>query len=98
MIGQKKHKEAGQSIFMSSAKGLANTVAVAVTFLGTPLLYGKTIQSVQSFTASNYGYGYTDFVSFAWFCVVAAMVFFLARASIATALMMGAMALATRMF
>lgn len=93
-----KHGNPTRSVFMSSVHGLANTLAVVVTFFGTPALYGRTIQWVQSYTASNYGYGLEDLVALAWGCVCAALVFFVSRASISTALVMGGLALATRFF
>ena len=96
MIPNKKDGEATRNVFMSSIHGLANTLAVVVTFLGTPALYGRTIGWVQSYTASNYGYGMHDFVGLAWGCACAALVFFVSRASISTALVMGGLALATR--
>jgi len=98
MVGNQHHRhaEASQSIFMSSVTGLANTLAVVATFIGAPALYGKTIDWMQRFTAINYGYGLEDLVSFGWFITCAALVFFISRASISTALVMGGLAVATR--
>ena len=93
-----KHSQAGRSIFMSSVQGLANTLAVVVTFVGAPPLYSKTIDWVQSFTTHHYGYGFEDLTAFAWGCVCGALVFFISRASISTALVMGGLAVATRFF
>ena len=91
-----RHADASKSIFMSSVTGLANTLAVVATFIGAPTLYGKTIDWMQDFTASNYGYGFEDIVSFGWFIACAALVFFISRASVSTALVMGGLAAATR--
>ena len=85
-----------QSVFIQSAKGLANTLAVAVTFFGTPPLYNATVRWVADFTTYNYGAGLDDFVSFCWFLTCGACVFFGARMSLSTALIMGAMTFATR--
>lgn len=98
MFDNAKHKAAGQSIFMSSVTGLANTLAVLTTFMGAPPLYGSTVGWVQEFTSNNYGYGYEDITAFAWGVTCAALVFFISRASISTALVMGGLALATRIF
>jgi len=92
----KKHSEAGRSIFMSSVQGLANTLAVVITFMGAPPFYSKSIGWVQSFTIQHYGYGFQDLTAFAWGCVCAALIFFISRASISTALVMGGLAIATR--
>ena len=92
----KKHQEAGRSIFMSSMTGLANTLAIIVTFVGAPPLYSKSIGWVHSFTIEHYGYGFEDVTAILWGCICAALVFFITRASISTALVMGGIALATR--
>ena len=93
-----KHAEAGQSIFMSSVTGLANTLAVIVTFLCAPLLYGRTVGWIQGFVTNNYGYGWSDITAVLWALVTACLVFFISRASISTALVFGGLALATRLF
>ncbi|KCZ61425.1 hypothetical protein [Hyphomonas atlantica] len=98
MLTNEKHKAAGQSIFMGSVVGLANTLAAVATFIGAPPLYGRTVEIVQDFTSNNYGHGYQDVTAFAWGVVCAALVFFVSRASISTALVMGGLALASRMF
>ena len=91
-----KHSQASRSIFMSSIQGLANTLAVVVTFVGAPPLYSKTVHWVQAFTTRHYGYGIEDLTAFAWGCVCGVLVFFISRASISTALVMGGLAIATR--
>lgn len=91
-----RQREAGRTIFLSSVTGLANTLAVVVTFIGAPALYGETVDWVQRFTASNYGYGWEDLTGAAWFAVCVCVVFFVSRASISTALVMGGLAVATR--
>lgn len=96
MGGNQKYKQAGQSIFMSSVQGLANTLAVVTTFMGAPPLYSKTIVWMQGFTANHYGYGFEDLTAFGWGVVCACLVFFISRASISTALVMGGLALASR--
>lgn len=96
MLGMDKHKEAGQSIFMSSMKGLANTGAVVVAFLATPMIYGASVDWVQRFTARQYGTGLDDLIALAWFAMVAFLTFYIARASLGTLLVMGGLALATR--
>ncbi|GAK34630.1 hypothetical protein AQ1_02529 [alpha proteobacterium Q-1] len=96
MLPNKKHQDAGRSIFMSSVQGLANTLAVVVTFFGAPPLYSKSVGWIQSFTTQHYGYGFEDITSIIWGCTCAALIFFISRASISTALVMGGLAVATR--
>ena len=96
MSFMKKHQDAGRSIFMSSIQGLANTLALLITFLGAPPLYSNTIGWVQVFVVRHYGYGVESETVIVWGGVCAALVFFISRASISTALVMGGIALATR--
>lgn len=96
MLGNDKHAQAGRGIFMDSAVGLANVLAVVVSFLGTPVVFGKTVSWVQELTAAQYGHGYHDLIAFGWFCICALLLFYFARMSIGTAIIFGALAIATR--
>ena len=98
MIGNNKHKDAGQNLFLKSVFGLANIAAAAIAFLVTPPAYGKSIDWVQSYTAQHYGAGLEDLVAFGWFVICALFIFFLSRATLSTLIIMGGLALATRMF
>jgi hypothetical protein len=91
-----QQRAAARSIFMSSVEGLANTLAVVVTFFAVPPLYGRTVDWVAAFTARHYGAEFADLASLAWFVLAALLVFFTARASISTLLVMGGIALALR--
>ncbi|MEM9668633.1 MAG: hypothetical protein AAF950_06875 [Pseudomonadota bacterium] len=93
-----KHQAAGRSIFMSSVQGLANLLAFICTFIGAPPLYSKTIGWVQSFIVQHYGYGLADITSLVWGITCGLFIFFLSRMSISTALVMGGLAVAARMF
>ena len=93
---QQNQNQAGRSIFMSSVTGLANVIAVVVAFFATPVVYQRTVGWVQSFTANHYGYGFEDITAFVWWLIVALLIFFGARASISTALVMGGLAIAAR--
>ena len=88
--------EAARSIFMSSVKGLANTGAVAAAFFLTPLLYGQSVGWIRDFTVRYYGHELAGLTDFVWFVLVALLTFFVARASMATLLVMGGLAVATR--
>lgn len=98
MFGSNSEREAGRSIFLASTKGFANTAAAIVAFFATGPLYGKTVDWVTDYTADQYGTGLEDLVAFFWFIAVACMSFFVARASVATLIVMGGLALATRLF
>lgn len=96
MLTNKHHREAGRSLFMSSAEGLAKVLAMVAAFLGTPWLYEGTIGFIQEMIARSYGHGWTDFASIIWFCLCAGIIYFTAQATIGTALIVGAFTLATR--
>lgn len=68
---------------------------IAVLHTGAhPVSYNRTVGWVQTFTASHYGYGFEDITAFIWWLIVALLIFFFARASISTALVMGGLAIA----
>jgi len=67
-----------------------------VTFFGAPPLYSNTVGAIHEFTARHYGFGFQDITSIVWGVICAALIFFISRASISTALVMGGIALATR--
>lgn len=96
MLGLDKHKDAGQSIFMSSVKGLANTGAFGASFFLTPFFYSETVDWIKRFSDRHYGAGWDDLIGFAWFVLVALLTFFIARASLGTLLIAGGLAVATR--
>lgn len=93
---QSKYAQASQNIFMNSMMGLANVLAIIITLFGAPPLYTRTIGWVQGVVATHYGYGFGDLVSLGWAVLCGCLVFFISRASIGTALVMGAVVLATR--
>jgi len=98
MNNTQKHQEAGKNIFMSSMTGLANVLAVGATFFGTGPLYSRTVDWAYRFAVNHYGYGIADFTTLIWGVLCAALIFFIARASISTALVTGGLALAMRLF
>ncbi|CFX24150.1 conserved protein of unknown function [Candidatus Filomicrobium marinum] len=90
------HHQKRQQVFMSSVEWLANLFALLVAFFLTPEIYVRTVDWIVGFTASRYGTGFEDLTSFAWFAVSGLLVFFTARATLATAIVAGGLALATR--
>ncbi len=96
MAGNQNQAAAGRNLFMSSVTGLANTVAVTVTFFGAPQLWQRSVGYVRDITFQTYGASLVDFAAFAWFVICAALVFYISRASIGTALIFGGMAIVSR--
>ncbi|WP_019962317.1 hypothetical protein [Woodsholea maritima] len=95
MLRSPKRDEA-KTPFMKSVEGLANVLALIATYLGTPPLHRATSGFIQRYTAENYGEMLADPASFVWFCLVAASVFFISRATLSTAIVMGGLMLASR--
>ena len=91
-------REAAKGVFTSSVALLANVLAFAAALLGTGPAYSASVGWVRDFTASQYGMAFSDFASLVWFAIVALTVFAFARASLATAITLGGLALATRLF
>lgn len=98
MFNKDKQKAASQSIFVGSAQGLANTIAVAVTFFGAGPLYSSTVKFIEEYAYSSYGTFMGDISSFGWFLICVFFTFFITRMSLSTAIMMGAMTVAARAF
>ncbi|MEZ5691653.1 MAG: hypothetical protein R3D71_08320 [Rickettsiales bacterium] len=97
MLEQKKHKQAGHNIFMSSMQGLADTLAAIATFIGTGPMHNALNDFVKGYAASNYGgESAAELASLALWPACFLVIFFGARATIGTALIFGAIALLTR--
>lgn len=98
MLPQKGHKAAARSAFESSVVLLANVLAFAVALLGTGPVYGWSVVWVRSVAVAQYGHDFAALIEVIWFGVVALIIFAFARASIATLITLGGLALAARMF
>ncbi len=96
-MDKRQQRQATQSIFMSSVTGLANTGAVAVTFFTVPEAYSRTISWVLAFAAARYGHELIPVIELAWIAILALLIFFISRASVATLIVMGGLAIATRL-
>ncbi len=90
------HAQAGKNIFMSSIVGLANILALIAAFFGGPMLWQHTIVFVRDLTYQTYGEGLIGIASLAWYGLSFMLVFFVARMSIGTALVMGGAAFIAR--
>ena len=93
----KNYKEASRSIFMSSMFWFANVAALITAFFSVQPVFNLTRGWIEDFTTSQYGAEWTEPVLWFWWAAVAAILFFTARASIATLIVMGAFAIATKL-
>lgn len=96
MTPAKNPSDTVRSLWMRSLEGLAQVMAVVAAYLGTPWLYGATIEWMQRYTLAGYGPGFEDLVTVSWFVICSLLIYFLARATLSTALVMGGAAIITR--
>lgn len=96
MLKNFNHAQAGQNTFMSSVVGLANVLALVAAFLGGPTVYQHTGPFVMKLTYQTYGGEIIGLAKLAWYCISYLLVYFVARATIGTALIFGGLAIVTR--
>lgn len=73
-------------------------MAVGAALFGTGPIHSASVDWVTDYATRQYGSGLEDPTSVVWFVLVAATTFFVARASIATLILMGGLAVAARVF
>lgn len=81
-------KSQATSMLHGSVMGFANVLAIVAAFLLTPVLDRHTVDFVVSTAIETYGSDIAWFARYGWMLSVGAMVFFLARAGIAIAIML----------
>lgn len=87
-----------QSLYEKSVRLLAEFSAIIVCFFATGPLYSITVGFIVSFTERQYGHGFVAVVQIFWFVVVGGTTYALARATVATLIMVGGTALLIRFF
>lgn len=98
MTPNNDQRKAANSVFVQSINWLATMAAVIITFLLTPKAYAWTIDWIVDYASQNYGYGFEDLISFVWGLCLALTIFALSRATVSTALVLGGLTLASRLF
>lgn len=96
MFNPNDHRQKRQQVFMGSVEALANLLALLTTFMATPEVYGRTVDWVVSYASARYGAGFEDAISLGWFLMTCLLLFFTARATLATAIVAAGLAAATR--
>jgi hypothetical protein len=97
-FNQNDHRQKRRDVFMSSIEWIANILAFVTAFLLTPEIYFRTVGWIVRVAESRYGASgdFLDLASFVWFVTVALLTFFMARATLATAIVAAGLAAATR--
>lgn len=97
MQSQSGHRQKRQDVFIQSIEWIANICAFIAAFLLSPEVYIRTVGWVIRIAETRYGAGeFIDLVCFVWFVTVAALMFFTARATLATAIVAAGVAAATK--
>ena len=92
-----QQKQKAQSVYMSSIEWLANTAAVVVTFFALPIAHYHSLPWVTHFTAQYYGREFIEPVVMVWYVILAFLIYFAARASVSTLLIIGGITIAMRL-
>lgn len=96
MFGSDPAKREAHSVFQKSVGLIANVSAVMTTFFATPFLYGHSEGFVRAYVAQIYGEDSASFGALVYGACLYLLVFGVARATIAVAIILGGLTLATR--
>lgn len=97
MFNPQNHRQKRQDVFMSSIEAIANILAFITAFLVTPEVHYRSVGWITRVAEARYGAGeFLDLVSLVWLVTVALLTFFMARATLATAIVAAGLAAATK--
>ena len=96
MFNDHDHRNKRRKVFMDSIEALATLLAALAAFLATPEAYSRTVNWVVRYASSRYGAGFEDLIAMGWFVMTALIIFFGARATLATAIVAAGLAAAVR--
>ncbi len=92
------NKKAAQSLYEKSIRLIAEIAAIVVSFFATGPLYSMSVAWVVGFTQRQYGEGFEIIVEIFWFLIVGASTYAIARATVATLIIVGGTAIMVRIF
>ncbi len=96
MFNPNDHRNKRQQFFMQNIEAVANILAFVTAFLATPEVWARSVGWVVNYTSQRYGPEFEGPVSLGWFVTVALLIFFGARATLATAILAAGLTLAIR--
>ena len=96
MFNPQNHQQKRRKVFMDSVEPVANILAFITAFLLTPEIFGRTLEPFSNFVAARYGTDLLDLFQVGWFIAVALLTFYMARATVATAIVAAGLAAAMR--
>jgi|GEM_PF-1901089 len=91
-------KDEARGLFQKSVKLLSELAAIVVAFFATGPLYSVTVSYVIVFTQRQYGNGFEIVVEIFWFFIIGTSTYAIARATVATLIMIGGTAIMIRLF
>lgn len=86
------------ALWNNSFYWIANILSFAAAFVLGPVLWKYTVNHVSSLTYQTYGSNVLGMAELVWFGLCYLLVFFGARATIGTSIVMGGLAIAIRFF
>ena len=95
MVGSRSSSD-NQSAFMKTVGGLSNILAFIAAFLGTPLFYGETADTVGQLSADSYGYSFYDISVIGWGIASFILIFLVTRIALQSLVMLIAVSTAKR--
>lgn len=98
MFDRQAQNYAASKSFMGSIHLFANVAAGGASFFITPVAYQHSVGWVTQYVAGTYGQEFTGLAGLAWWIVLALLFFAISRATIATAIVVGGLAIAARLF
>ena len=84
--------------FKASIEGLASVAALVVTLFATPWFTALTDDWALSLLTYAYGSAYAYMMSWLWFAICGAAIFFISRAVLSISLMAGCTSIMMRFF
>ena len=85
-----------RSGFMKTVAYLSNVLAFIAAWLGTPLFYAETAETVGQLSADSYGYSFYDASVIGWGLASFVLIFLLARMALHSIVMLLAVSTAKR--
>jgi uncharacterized membrane protein len=91
-------KDEAKGLFQKSVKLISELAAIVVSFFLTGPLFTFSVPFVSAFARDQYGEGIDGLVEIFWFVIIGLGTYAIARATVATLIMVGGTALMVRLF
>jgi hypothetical protein len=96
VFGNDKQKQAARNTYQQSLELVANAAAGMFAVIATPWCYERSVGWIKGYISAAYSPDFADLGAFVWGALLAILLFGLSRMTIATAIIMGGLALVSR--